>query len=122
MAAQRPHQCQRDTWAAYYASDSVVERFAEIVDSLQTETEIAASTAPPSQAGTVSAPQITKQSLSKAAQNIQIAQENVYGRAKKQGAASTGCKIPASLFTVPSAGVAERGPLYNILAAALEYA
>ncbi|KAJ2698574.1 SWI/SNF and RSC complex subunit Ssr2 [Coemansia sp. IMI 203386] len=122
MATQRPNQCQRDSWAAYYASDSVLECFAEIVDSLQTETEITASTAPPSQADASSVPQITKQLLSKATQNIQIAQENVFGRAKKESTVLAGSKIPASLFAVPSKGVPERGPLYNILGAALEYA
>ncbi|KAJ2719295.1 SWI/SNF and RSC complex subunit Ssr2 [Coemansia sp. Benny D115] len=119
MASQRPHQCQRDTWAAYYASDSVTGRFAEIVDALQTETEVAASTAPSPHAA---APQITKELLSTATHNIQIAQEYVYGREKQDSTELTGCKIPAALFAVPEGGVPERGPLYNILAAALECA
>ncbi|KAJ2787202.1 SWI/SNF and RSC complex subunit Ssr2 [Coemansia interrupta] len=113
MASQRPHQSQRDTWAAYYASDSVASRFTEIVDALQTEADIAASS---------ETPQITAQFLSIATHNVQVAQEKVFAEQAKDGAAADGSKIPAALFAVAKGGVEERGPLYNILSAALEHA
>ncbi|KAI8325556.1 hypothetical protein GQ54DRAFT_295377 [Martensiomyces pterosporus] len=108
------HQCQRQTWEAYYASEDVAKRFDGIIDSLVTEVEITASTTPT--AATV--PKITGQLLSQTTHNIQIAQEAVYGK----GSGSKGVKLPAALFGVPEDGVKEQSALYNILSAALEHA
>ncbi|KAJ1731917.1 SWI/SNF and RSC complex subunit Ssr2 [Coemansia biformis] len=116
MAAKGPIQCQRETWAAYYASPEVVERFGGIVDALVTEAEIAVSTAPPG----AKAPEITGALLAAATHNIQIAQENVFGRDKPDG--RKGAKLPAVLFSVPSDGVGEQSALYSTLSAVIEHA
>ncbi|KAJ1845517.1 SWI/SNF and RSC complex subunit Ssr2, partial [Coemansia sp. RSA 2703] len=108
MASQRPHQSQRDSWAAYYASDSVASRFTEIVDALQTEADVL---------GASETPRVTAQFLSLATHNVQVAQEKVFAQETKEGS-----KIPAALFAVAKGGVEERGPLYSILSAAVEYA
>ncbi|KAJ2398902.1 SWI/SNF and RSC complex subunit Ssr2, partial [Coemansia sp. RSA 2559] len=116
MASKGPQTCQRDTWDAFYASNDVVARFEGVVDSLLTEAEIAASTAPVPSA---KAPQLNAEILSKTTHNIQIAQENVLGKDKEAGGRA--CKIPAALFSVPKEGVEEQSPLYHILSAAVEY-
>ncbi|KAJ1761021.1 SWI/SNF and RSC complex subunit Ssr2 [Coemansia sp. RSA 1591] len=113
MATKGPHQCQRDTWAAYYASPDVVERFRGVVDALATEAEVTASTA----VSASQAPEISEDLLATLTHNIQIAQENAYGR----DGSSQGVKLPASLFVVPDHGVEETSPLYTILSAAIEY-
>ncbi|KAJ1781937.1 hypothetical protein LPJ59_006938, partial [Coemansia sp. RSA 2399] len=117
MASKGPQTCQRDTWDAFYASNDVVGRYEGVVDSLLTEAEIVASTAPVPSA---KAPQLSAEILSKTTHNIQIAQENVLGKDKKAGG-SMPCKIPAALFSVPKEGVEEQSPLYHILSAAIEY-
>ncbi|KAJ2560368.1 SWI/SNF and RSC complex subunit Ssr2, partial [Coemansia sp. RSA 1822] len=114
MATKGPHQCQRDTWAAYYASPDVVERFRGVVDALATEAEVTASTA----VSAGQAPEISEDLLATLTHNIQIAQENAYGR----DGSGQGVKLPASLFVVPDHGVEETSPLYTILSAAIEYA
>ncbi|KAJ2658923.1 SWI/SNF and RSC complex subunit Ssr2 [Coemansia sp. RSA 1199] len=114
MATKGPHQCQRDTWAAYYASPDVVERFRGVVDALATEAEVTASTA----VSAGQAPEISEDLLATLTHNIQIAQENAYGR----DGSGQGVKVPASLFVVPDHGVEETSPLYTILSAAIEYA
>ncbi|KAJ1769348.1 SWI/SNF and RSC complex subunit Ssr2 [Coemansia sp. RSA 1843] len=116
MASKGPQTCQRDTWDAFYASSDIVGRFEGIVDSLLTEAEIAASTAPAPSAKT---PQLNAEILSKAIHNLQIAQENTLGKGKEAGVKAY--KIPASLFAVPKDGVEEQSPLYHILSAAIEY-
>ncbi|KAI9503376.1 hypothetical protein BX070DRAFT_225315 [Coemansia spiralis] len=115
MASKGPQACQRETWDAYYASSDVIERFEGIVDSIVTEAEIAASTAPTA----ADVPQINAELLSKTTHNIQVAQENVYGKNAK--AETKGYKLPTSLFSVPQSGVVEQSSLYNILSAAIEY-
>ncbi|KAJ2502972.1 SWI/SNF and RSC complex subunit Ssr2, partial [Coemansia sp. RSA 2052] len=116
MASHSAHQCQRDTWAAYYASGAVTTRFEDIVDALTTEAEIAASTAPTA----AGLPTIDGPLLSQVTHSIQIALENVFGKGSSHG--PSGCKLPAALFTVPQEGVKEQSPLYHALSAALDYA
>ncbi|KAJ2162718.1 SWI/SNF and RSC complex subunit Ssr2 [Coemansia sp. RSA 552] len=117
MATRGPaHKCQRESWATYYASADVAGQFAGIVDSLVTEAEIAASTAP----GGATAPEITDRLLSQLTNTVQIAQENVYGQNGSES--GKGVKLPADLFVVPDDGVKEQSPLYNVLSTVVEYA
>ncbi|KAJ2832613.1 hypothetical protein GGI24_001162, partial [Coemansia furcata] len=98
MASHSAHQCQRDTWAAYYASDNVATRFDGVVDALTTEAEIAASSAP----ADANLPQIDGPLLSQVTHAIQLALESVLGKDGSSGA--NGCKIPAALFSIPQDG------------------
>ncbi|KAJ2746783.1 SWI/SNF and RSC complex subunit Ssr2, partial [Coemansia sp. BCRC 34301] len=115
MASHSAHQCQRDTWAPYYASDAVATRFDGVVDALTTEAEIAASTS----STAADLPSINGPLLSQITHGIQLALENVFGKASSPG--TTGCKLPAALFTVPQDGVKEQSALYYALSAALDY-
>ncbi|KAJ2173149.1 hypothetical protein EV181_007461, partial [Coemansia sp. RSA 532] len=81
---------------SYYASPDVVERFRGVVDALATEAEVTASTA----VSASQAPEISEDLLATLTHNIQIAQENAYGR----DGSSQGVKLPASLFVVPDHG------------------
>ncbi|KAJ2711198.1 SWI/SNF and RSC complex subunit Ssr2, partial [Coemansia spiralis] len=118
MASKGAIQCQRETWAAYYASPEVAERFDSLVDSLKTEAEIAVSRAPPG----AKAPEITGRLLASATHAIQIAQENAYGRGRSEDGAA-GTKLPAALFAVPEDDdIDVQGPLYNVLSAVVEHA
>ncbi|KAJ2765746.1 SWI/SNF and RSC complex subunit Ssr2, partial [Coemansia nantahalensis] len=117
MASKGAIQCQRETWAAYYASPEVAERFDGIVDSLVTEAEIAASAAAPG----AKVPEITGGLLAAMTHTIQLAEENVYGRDRPEDSAGT--KLPAALFAVSADGdVDAQGPLYSVLSAAVEHA
>ncbi|KAJ1944636.1 SWI/SNF and RSC complex subunit Ssr2, partial [Linderina pennispora] len=117
MASLATHQCQRQTWSAYFASEDVVKQFEDIVDSLVTEVEISASTAP----SDATAPKITAELLAQITHQLQIAQERVLGKSRENQVPGS-AKLPASLFSVPSDSVKELGPLYNMLSATLEYA
>ncbi|KAJ1865491.1 SWI/SNF and RSC complex subunit Ssr2 [Coemansia sp. RSA 989] len=112
MAAKGGHQSQRETWATYYASPEIVARFEGVVDALKTEAEVAAT---PDKV-----PEITGQVLAKLTHNIQIAQENVYGREGSES--GKGVKLPAEVFAVPDSGVSEQSALYTALSAGVEYA
>ncbi|KAJ2112063.1 SWI/SNF and RSC complex subunit Ssr2 [Coemansia sp. RSA 922] len=116
MASPSAHQCQRDTWAAYYASDNVATRFDSVVDALTTEAEIAAS----SGHADANLPPIDGPLLSQVTHAIQLALESVFG--KSSSSSTSGCKMPAALFTVPHDGVKEQSPLYYALSAALDFA
>ncbi|KAJ2734512.1 SWI/SNF and RSC complex subunit Ssr2 [Coemansia sp. BCRC 34962] len=116
MANHSAHQCQRDSWAAYYASDNVATRFDGVVDALTTEAEIAASMAP----ADTNLPSIDGPLLSQVTHAIQLALESVFGKGGSSG--TGGCKLPAALFTVPQDGVKEQSPLYCALSAALDFA
>ncbi|KAJ2690060.1 SWI/SNF and RSC complex subunit Ssr2 [Coemansia spiralis] len=116
MASHSAHQCQRDSWAAYYASDNVATRFDGVVDALTTEAEIAASSAP----ADTNMPSIDGPLLSQVTHAIQLALESVFGKGGSSG--TGGCKMPAALFTVPQDGVKEQSPLYYALSAALDFA
>ncbi|KAJ2874295.1 SWI/SNF and RSC complex subunit Ssr2 [Coemansia aciculifera] len=116
MASPSAHQCQRDTWAAYYASNNVATRFDGVVDALTTEAEIAVSSTP----ADANLPPIDGLLLSQVTHAIQLALESVFG--KSSPSSTSGCKMPAALFTVPQDGVKEQSPLYYALSAALDFA
>ncbi|KAJ2078721.1 SWI/SNF and RSC complex subunit Ssr2 [Coemansia sp. RSA 988] len=115
MASKGVPQCQRDSWASYYASSEVAEQFKDIVDSLATEAEVAASTA-----ATGKVPEISGQLLAQTAHNVQVALEQLYGKSSQDNNKSV--KLPASVFVIPDGGVKTQSSLYSVLSAVVDYA
>ncbi|KAJ2804656.1 SWI/SNF and RSC complex subunit Ssr2 [Coemansia guatemalensis] len=115
MTSKSVPQCQRDSWASYYASPDVAEQFKDVVDSLATEAEVTASTAV---AGKV--PEISGQLLAQTVHNVQVASERLYGKNSSEN--GKGVKLAASVFVVPDGGINTQSSLYSVLSAVVDYA